>query len=280
MSNSSYTKENIYLNNFDPNADPLTLKEAKEAIKDKLLAYPEVIRSIKIPSNDEYVLLSFLIDKINYVRINGYGSLDYVKKKAIDIVKNYDSKLPMIIAKVGVWNPVTNEPNEISQETIKIVDDKVITHNENAKRILDIREKEIEKNQNIKKDDLEHRAKTLLNVEETNILREYIRKKVMLYENERQLEHLKKKENLFEKRKNVLSCILLKTRDNFENKWYDDYLKELKNVGIKETQIKVDSLLEIENYYSNDELLKLSQEELEEKLSEIQYELNNLQFKA
>ena len=122
---------------FKPNEECLSNQQLSFAVRDKVIAYPEVVRSITDPRNNDFVLLSFLTSpEHNYVKVRGCGSLPECKEKAKEIIKSVDSRFPIAIAKLGQWCYITSDPEKVSKETIKIIDEKEVTHDENVDLLI------------------------------------------------------------------------------------------------------------------------------------------------
>lgn len=225
---------------FDPSKRHLTTEETFAALHQKLVPFPEVIRSLNDPQdNDTFVLLSFLkSSNDSYVKVRGFGNLDSCKEKAKTIMKTVDSRLPIAIARLGQWCYVTEKPDELSKETVKLIDGKEITHKEHVDVLLSEHEN--------KKTDEVIEARNEPDVDEENTLLLYIRFKVMLYETYKQIQFLNMKLDLLKRRQVLINALNKNLSEKYENLWYDEYTSQLSKVGIKSTKITPEKLTEIE----------------------------------
>jgi hypothetical protein len=246
----------------------LTIEETLSALDKKLVAYPEVIRSLNDPS-DDYVLLSFLKSPQGcYVKVRGTGNLESCKEKAKNIIQKIDSRLPIAIAKLGQWCFVTTDPDQLSKETIKIIDDKEITHKEHVNILIDEHEKKIK--------GTEEKNERVSTTEMNDDLNSYIRRKVMLYETYKQIEFLDKKLSLLKERQSLLNSLNNESSDKFENLWYEEYRRQLSQVGIDKTNITLEKISQIESLTP----LIVEKTQLVEKLTENENNYNNLKYSS
>jgi hypothetical protein len=250
---------------FQPSAPSL-----QEPVMSKIVEYPEVIRSINDSPTNDYVLVSFLKKNENdvcYVKIRGTGSKEECIEQAKYITQNIDSKFQIAIGQQGKWLYATNEPDKVSSDVVKLIDDKFVTHNE-AVNIL-VKESS-QKTKNIKdKQNLEERACNLDKVECDNI-RDYINNKIKLYDTNKQISYVEEKlKMLLKKRDLQIQYNNLTNQNDYEAKYYPEYVKYLKDIGVT-TFIKKEELDVPE--VSTD----LTLDEVTEKLNETNYELNNL----
>uniref|UniRef100_A0A6C0JQM6 Uncharacterized protein n=1 Tax=viral metagenome TaxID=1070528 RepID=A0A6C0JQM6_9ZZZZ len=256
----------------------LNEEQLKQCIKDKVVYYPEVMRSIKDPtSTDECVLLSFLVDantKKSYVKVRGVGSLTKCKEISRKILKKTDSLLPIVIGKMGVFMLVTNTPENHSETNYKVIDDKILEDQVTDER--KILEAEIEYN-NLKKKQKEQEEietrKSLLTDYSRNDLQNYLDRKVLIYETNKMLEKSEKKSKLLLERMNLINCLLKQKEDEFEIMWYEEYLNQLKKIGCLKTDINEETIhqIQLKTQTSN-----ISYEDLIFKLSETNNCLNDL----
>lgn len=266
------------LPHFKPGAPPLTFEETESCLKEKLVAYPSVLRSKNDHLSSDYVLLSFLQSpEGSYVKVRGVAdSLEKSKKIATEIVKNIDSYIPIAISKMGEWCFVTNNPEKISQTQYKLIDEKLITHNEN----VEILKKEVENNtkNQVEKDErlLSKRIELLKENTEDN-LKNYIRQKVMLFENEKQLIFAKKKIELFTRKKYLLACLLMKQSEKYDMSWFEDYKKDLLSFGSKPTEVTEEVIKKIQEDIDLS-LEDRNEEELQTELMSINTKLNELRL--
>lgn len=254
---------------FDPKKPPLSTEETSAAVNSKLIAFPEVIRSLNDPqlNTETFVLLSFLkSNDHSYVKVRGYGDLESCKEKAKQIVKSIDSRLPIAIAKLGQWCYVTSEPNKLSKETIKLIDDKEITQQEHVDLLLSEHEKNTALNE---------KPITRSNDEEKSDITVYIRRKVMMYETYKQIQFLNMKLSLLNERQTLLLHLNDNQRNEFEKEWYAEYLRQLLLVGIKDTNITSEKLKDIESEIPP---LLFDSGDSKEKLKENEEKYNNLKY--
>lgn len=254
---------------FNPTINYLTSEETVKALNKNLVAFPEVIRSLNDPQvdTDTYVLLSFLKsqNQESYVKVRGYGNLESCKEKAKQIVKSIDSRLPIAIARLGQWCYVTPDPKKVSKETIKLIDDKEVTHKEHVDTLLS----EYEKNTK-NEDEIKEVPQDLLGED----LISFIKEKVKMYESYKQIQFLNMKLSLLNERQSILLSINKQSSDKYEEIWFDEYLSQLAKVGIKTTNISIERLKEIEN-----EIILINDvTNLKEKLRENESKYNSLRY--
>jgi hypothetical protein len=256
---------------FKPNYDCLSVEETYSALNKNLIAFPEVIRYLTDPQKDgdSFVLLSFLKSNEHcYVKVRGYGNLDTCKDKAKEIIKSVDSRLPIAIARLGQWCYVTSEPNLVSKETIKLIDDKEVSHKEHVEILISEHER------TTKKVDDEINERDVKDAEIKDDLASYIREKVMIYETYKQIQFLTSKLNLLKERQSLLIAINKELAEKYESLWYDEYMAQLATSGIKSTNITPEKISQIEE--ENRELLVGDRK----RLKEVEKEYNNLRYSA
>jgi hypothetical protein len=253
---------------FNPKNRDLSDEETNSAITKNLVSFPEVIRSLNDPQlEDTYVLLSFLVSSPhNYVKVRGYGNLESCKKKAKQIVQSVDSRLPIAIARLGQWCYVTSDPIQVSKEKIKLIDDKEVTHKDHVNTLIS----EHEKNQQA---NISEQPKVTNELKED--LNSYIREKVMMYETYKQIQFLTKKIELLEERQSLIRAINSEYFDEYEESWYREYLTQISKIGIKETNITIDMMKEIEG-----SIKKVEGSDLRKRLDEVENKYNNLKYSS
>jgi hypothetical protein len=259
---------------FKPYAECLTQEQLMNAVQEKLVAFPEVVRTLNDPQTDEdkFVLISFLkSNQHSYVKVRGYGTFETCRDRAKQIIKSVDSRLPIAIAKLGQWCYVTSDPKQVSKNTIKIVDDKEITQKEHVDLLL--AEQEAKTKELDKSDDIDTRLKQISTVGKEDELHEFIRRKVMIYETYRQIEFLEKKLTLLHERQGLL--ILLTSDNPLEHVWYKEYMNTLSRVGIKQSAITPEMLYEIQQKSKESTMNK---DEAKETLTKNEEEYNKLRY--
>lgn len=255
---------------FNPSKRHLTHEETSSAARIKLIPFPEVIRSVNDPQvdTDTYVLLSFLKStEHSYVKVRGFGNLESCKEKAKQIIKSVDSRIPIALARVGQWCYVTSDPAKHSKETVKIIDDKEITHKEHVELLI---------SEHLKKEQESESKEDSIDTPVSNDLHNYIREKVMLYETHKQIQFLKTKLDLLVERQSLLATINKKCSEKYENCWYAEYMKQLSVVGIKTTHITEDKISELEKEIS----LVEDEPDLKKKLKQNEDKYNGLRYAA
>lgn len=110
---------------LDPYADPLSASEMKEAVQHQIVNYRKVTRANADPPvpNQTIALLSYNLfpaDKIKtlpngsvvhgFAKVRGcYSDVSSAQFAAGKLVKEFDSKFPILLAPVGKWLPITEE---------------------------------------------------------------------------------------------------------------------------------------------------------------------------
>lgn len=266
------------LPHFKPHTPPLSFEETQSCLKEKMVAYPSVLRSKDDHLSSDYVLLSFLQSpEGSYVKVRGVSdSLEGCKKIATQIFQKIDSCIPIAISKMGEWCFVTNNPEKISQRQFKVIDEKMITHSENVEMLKKEVENNLKKQLNEDETSLKNRIESLKDYNE-DTLKNYIRQKVMLFENEQQLNYAKKKVALFTRKKFLLACLLMKQSERYDMSWFEDYKKELSAVGSKPTEVTEDAIKRIQEEidFSSEER---DVAELQEELASVNAQLNDLKL--
>jgi hypothetical protein len=264
---------------FIPDHPPLTNKQTEECIKQKLVFFPEIIRKIRDKStNDKYVLASFLIgEKYPLIVVRDIGTKSEIKEIAKNVVENIDSKSKIVIFEVNKWVPVIDNPEMYSEENEKIIDKELMKEHEMECKTM-MKEKQIMemKTWNDKELELNERVKILMNsinAEEKIDMDYFIRKKICLIENDKQLRYLRAKADLLEKRSCFLSKILLFLKNDFEKDWFQTYSKKVKEVGIK-TDLDPALIFELQKSEYLGEKIEVLLSQLKE--SEIRY--GNLKY--
>lgn len=253
---------------FKPNTACLTDEETSSALQEKYIAYPEVIRSITDPGENNYALLSFLKSHDHsYVKVRGYGSLVECKDKAKSIIKLVDSRFPIAIAKVGQWVYVTSEPKEVSKETIKIVDEKEVTHKEHVDVLMAEHEKKITV--------AEESSANERHIDNKTPLEAFILSKVKVYETYKQIQFLDKKISLLKERQALL-LKLIEDNSQYETVWLKEYMTQLASVGIRESTITETVLKEA----SKMDLPKILCVDITKRLEEVESEYNKLRYSS
>lgn len=267
-----------FMAGFDPHAPPLTDEQATIAYKNLIVGYPEVVRSLHTPNPlNEYVALSFLTSPIaSYVKVCAVGSIDACNTRAREIIRNVDSRVPVAVGKLGSWCLVTNKPSLVSKETIRLVDNQEIVTEDHAEVLINKQTKEAQAAEALARKEINARVATLTQEEWDNTTA-YIRKKVMLFENKKQIDFVKKKLDILQKRQSLLATILYLQRNQYESEWYSKYLETMKEVGMKETDITPDNIAELENDIDKS-LLDTPLEDLVESLQEVSLAYSQLTY--
>jgi uncharacterized protein DUF5832 len=274
---------------FKPTAEPLTNEQTLSVLKEKFVAYPEVIRCLTDTSCNEFVLLSFLkTAEHSYVKVRGYGTINECNEKAKTIVKNVDSRFPIAIAKLGQWAYVTSDPDKVSKETVNVIDDKEITHSEHVDILINEHTTRQMRNEKEKDKDIHTRAATLT-TDQRPPLETFIYNKVKVYETNKQIEFLGKKLTLLKDRQALLKAII-QSDPQFEVCWLKEYKDQLLRVGIKESAITEDAIqtalnnIALPQIYTDthhDVAMPLDiQCQLKKRLEEVENEYNNLRYAA
>jgi hypothetical protein len=117
------TAEYLLSGVFDPLRDPLTRPELESAIKHRIVKYPATVRTINDdpPTNQQNGLITFMLFKepkktasgkpvYGYFKLRGNDSSEKdCTARAVQIVKEVDSKLVNRIASVGKWHVICED---------------------------------------------------------------------------------------------------------------------------------------------------------------------------
>jgi hypothetical protein len=239
---------------FQPHTPPLTEHQLEAAQREKILAYPQIIRCLQDRvCSDQLVLLSFLCGESgeSYVKIRGIGDHNSLRERARQILQNEDSKTKMIFAPLGKWLPVTNEPEKFTCANETILEE---TANSLYAKMIKQRDTEL----NRAKTALIQSAKPPLedmaaNEDEYDIatprLSTYIHKRVCLKDVRLQERYFKAKLNLLESWISAL-INLLSSYDAYDPSLQKSWMSEYKKI-IKINEDKLGESVKDMLYVSN-----------------------------
>lgn len=254
---------------LNPSHPALTAEQTETAVKNNLHAYPEVIRSLNDPvQGNNFVLLSFLEgvpehgqEAIRFIKVRDYGNLNFCTTRAKEIIQNTDSRIPIAIAKIGAWCRFTTDPSKFSSETINVIDGKdCTTVSDAASKLAKEFEQKKEDEEQEKEIARQRRSKVLAEADSKQI-KFYILNKVKLFETNKQIKFITKKLECHKKRAEVLSALISKQSDMFEEDWHKKYMDMLMDEDVTKSDITVEVMKELE-HVEDKKLLDLSLDEL------------------
>ncbi len=227
----------------DSTYPPLVHAQTKDAVRDKVATYPEVIRAHRdFPVSEQgYALVSFNLFKeprvvagnpcYGFFKVRGnWGTVEMAQVKAAGIMREQDSVNLIRILPVGGWVPITEA----------VMDEKIVdVHEDDIDQARAEQYEERTKKDTIKMKQLEERVEEFKQTKDFNDnptgLDYYTMKRVAWMQVGEHLAQFKRKVKEMETKKDECRDILRKLDithpEHFEN-WLANYNKECNSVGI------------------------------------------------